>query len=117
MAACAGQFTMAVIVEIEREFMGFAFAFAIAVLVSIFWGGFVTSTLWGWFLVPLGVKAITYWHAVGLSSLFGSFLGSRGLLNNNSEETPTSVACRDAFLAVVIPAVCLVLGWIAKINL
>jgi len=27
--------------------------------------------LWGWFVVPLGLPAITFWHAVGLDLFVG----------------------------------------------
>jgi hypothetical protein len=28
--------------------------------------GLVLLSLWGWFIVPLGVRPIHYWHALGL---------------------------------------------------
>lgn len=62
--------------------MGVFVGFVIILLLGIFWGGYITSLLWGWFMVPLGVKAITYWHAVGLGPLFSMFLGSRGIATN-----------------------------------
>ncbi len=37
--------------------------------ISIYWLGFVFSALWAWFIVPLGVVAITPWHAVGITLL------------------------------------------------
>lgn len=46
--------------------------------VTIFWGGYVASTLWGWFVVPLGVMAISYWHAVGLICVVRLFVGVKG---------------------------------------
>lgn len=93
--------------------MGYLMAFVVTAIIGIFWGGFVTATLWGWFMVPLGVKAITYWHAVGLSALVGMFLGSRGIEKRDDS---------DAFIfglvmSVVIPAIGLAFGWLAKINL
>ena len=32
--------------------------------------------LWHWFVVPLGVREITYWHSAGLSVML-SYLGNR----------------------------------------
>ncbi|MFL1449421.1 hypothetical protein ACI77O_13570 [Pseudomonas tritici] len=46
--------------------------------VVIFWGGYVANTLWGWFVVPLGVIEISYWHAVGLICVVRLFVGGLG---------------------------------------
>jgi hypothetical protein len=82
------------------------------VLVTIFWGGHVTATLWGWFLVPLGVKAITYWHAVGLGALFGVFMGTRGIEKEEGDITASMLV--GLCMSAVVPAMCLLFGWIAK---
>ncbi len=29
-------------------------------------GGYVSARLWQWFLVPLGLPAISLWHAIGI---------------------------------------------------
>jgi len=31
-----------------------------------FWSAFVFLRLWQWFIVPLGMRDITYWHSLGL---------------------------------------------------
>lgn len=31
--------------------------------------GWTTATLWSWFLVPLGLPAISIWHAYGIGTL------------------------------------------------
>lgn len=36
--------------------------------------GFAIMLCWNWFLVPLGVMEITFWHAVGLDLLITLFL-------------------------------------------
>lgn len=95
--------------------MGILIAFIVSATISIFWGGYVTATLWGWFMVPLGVKAITYWHAVGLGALFSVFMGSRG--TGNKEEDAAEAATLSIFASAVIPAILLAFGWLAKINL
>ena len=45
--------------------LGYATAFVLSPLVF----GFTLSVLWGWFMVPLGVRAITLAHAYGLLTL------------------------------------------------
>jgi len=39
---------------------------------------YVTSTIWGWFMVPLGVPAIGLWHAAGLGILVHVIRGKGG---------------------------------------
>ena len=36
-------------------------------------GGIALKTLWLWFAVPLGVPAISFWHAMGLNGLVAAF--------------------------------------------
>lgn len=97
--------------------MIYIFLFIGGLLLSIFWGGYVTATLWGWFLVPLGVKSITYWHAVGISTLIGSFLGTRGVDQGRDDESMFSAFATSLLGSTLLPAMCLALGWLAKINL
>lgn len=33
--------------------------------------------LWHWFIMPLGVRDITYWHSAGLSAMFSYLRGSQ----------------------------------------
>lgn len=64
--------------------LGVLIGVAAVMAVGIFWGGYVAATLWGWFMVPLGVSAIGYWHAVGLGSLMAAFgLGGSSGSNTN----------------------------------
>lgn len=47
---------------------------AILLFPLAFWlRGIVTVDLWDWFLVPLGVIAIGFWHAVGMSAIIAFF--------------------------------------------
>lgn len=49
--------------------------FAIGMLVFVvILSGSVLVLLWGWFVVPLGVKALTFPHAWGLSIVANTFL-------------------------------------------
>lgn len=50
---------------------------------GLLWGCWVTSQLWLWFAVPLGMPAINQWHVGGLSMLLGMFLSYRGLDRND----------------------------------
>lgn len=47
-----------------RAFVALAVIFA-----TIAFAPVVIMSLWGWFVVPLGVAAIGYWHALGFKIL------------------------------------------------
>lgn len=38
-------------------------------ILNTFIFGSLLSCVWGWFIVPLGVVEITFWHALGISSV------------------------------------------------
>src|SRR3990167_1245543 len=60
----------------------------VAVMVELaLFGAFTISTLWGWFIVPLGVKSIGLAHAYGIGVLVTIFQGARGLSNTNTTNT------------------------------
>lgn len=56
---------------------------AVMIVLALF-GAFTISTLWGWFVVPLGVKSVTMAHAYGLSTVVTVFMSMRGLQGNDS---------------------------------
>ena len=58
------------------EVFGKIIAIIVLTALSIFVGAWAFSTLFGWFLVPLGLPAIGYAHAYGLM-LMTSFLKMR----------------------------------------
>ena len=60
--------------EIDMDADPSASGSCLGLLVSVLlipWEGFVVACLWGWFVVPLGVPAITLWHGTGLAVLGG----------------------------------------------
>lgn len=88
-------------------------SFLVILAVNTFWGGFVAATLWGWFMVPLGVMAISFWHAVGLAALLNVYLGSRGLPNGENKDV-LDVFIEGLVIAALFPLIMLVIGYIAK---
>ncbi|WP_343177070.1 hypothetical protein [Pseudomonas sp. 4810-S13] len=97
----------------EENQMGVALGVVVAFALNIFWGGYVAATLWGWFVVPLGVMAITYWHAVGLTCVVAAFARVK---NDDSIKEPESLGegvAKSVFMAVIIPAILLATGWFA----
>lgn len=95
--------------------LGVLIGVAAVMAVGIFWGGYVAATLWGWFMVPLGVSAIGYWHAVGLGSLMAAF-GLGGSSGSNSKSAEDYLIERLVY-STLLPAICLLLGWLAKVNM
>ncbi|KVP17288.1 hypothetical protein [Burkholderia ubonensis] len=97
--------------------MGIAIAVPILWLIGVFWGGFVASTLWGWFMVPLGVVGINYWHAAGLAALLSVFLGGRGMSQADDKSDLGKEITFGFVCAVAIPLLALLAGWIAHLNM
>lgn len=91
----------------------------VQVLIAVFWGGYVCSTLWAWFIVPLGAPAISYLHAVGIGTVLSSFLGARGLPSDhdNSDEAFIRSMIRGFFYGLFIPAFSLAIGWVIHVNM
>lgn len=85
--------------------------------IGVFWGGFVASTLWDWFMVPLGMVSINYWHASGLSALLSVFLGPRGMHRGDDKDDVGAELAYYLVGAVVIPLICLAAGWVAHQNM
>jgi hypothetical protein len=83
-------------------------------LINIFFGGFVLAQLWAWFIVPLGAIAITYTHAVGISCLINTVLGSRGYSESNDDEPMQLAMFKMLLFSILIPAGTLATGWFIK---
>lgn len=75
------------------------------------WWAYVLSILWTWFVVPLGVKAISIAHAYGLTLVVSGLMSSRGL-ELNSTKDKSSYANSLAF-SIIAPAVLLLFGYVA----
>lgn len=89
--------------------------YVLMISITIFWGGAVASILWGWFVVPLGVDAVSYWQAVGLGCLSALLLQRQPPSNDKSslQEDVLSGLGESALK----PAFVLFIGWIAHYQL
>jgi hypothetical protein len=56
----------------------------LVILSMLMLSAFVLGTLWGWFLVPLGLPAISYVHAYGLSIVVTYLQGVKDRNNNTT---------------------------------
>ena len=49
----------------------------VTLALSVAVNGFVVSTMWNWFIVPLGAPSIGFWLAAGISLLISLFTTSQ----------------------------------------
>lgn len=84
-------------------------------IVLIPWKGWVISTLWEWFVVPVfEAPTLGVVPAVGLSIALDAILGSRGV----REAKDGWEGMAESFLAgILFPAVYLLCGWIVRLFL
>lgn len=75
----------------------------VVVCLALF-SAFTISTLWAWFIVPLGVTKIGFAHAYGISLISTVLLGARGVYDNSGKAIG---------LGITINILALCLGWIA----
>lgn len=93
--------------------MGVLFGIIASFALFVFWGGYVAATLWGWFVVPLGVMAISYWHAVGLTCVMAAFAGVKSDEDTEDSESIGEGVAKATFKGALIPALLLGMGWVA----
>ena len=89
------------------------FGIIIAVIVGLFlfaiYNAWVLTILWGWFIVPLGVKALSIAHAYGFTLVTGLILSTRGIKENKGKDDWVS----SIITWLLLPLVALFFGWIA----
>lgn len=82
----------------------------LSVFVALLCAAYATATLWAWFVVPLGAPGIGYAHAFGLS-FFWKYLSFERGKGDKDDDLPVAVR---AVRSVVLTALVLGLGWLAK---
>jgi len=83
------------------------------VLCWAFVQGFVLSTMWGWFVVPLGLPALGLAHAIGLSFLVRWLTHQH--VSCQKDENRKEVAFRQLAIGFLYPFAILFLGWITTL--
>lgn len=77
--------------------------------ISLYLTAVATATLWGWFIVPLGVKAIGAVHAYGLS-MFVHFLTVK--LNTRKSDNSMMLSINGQLTArIALSLAALLIGW------
>lgn len=91
----------------------YGFGLIIAAVVGLFlfciYNAWVLTILWGWFIVPLGVKALSVAHAYGFTLVTGLILSNRGIKENKDKEEWVS----SIITWLLLPLAALFFGWIA----
>lgn len=72
------------------------------------WYAFVTTKLWGWFAVPFGLPAIGFWWAMGFKVLVSHLAPSPIWPDEEGDWKRTG---RVAAVALLVPALTLLIGW------
>lgn len=88
-------------------------------IVSMGWGGFALATLWGWFIVPLGVAPINWWQAAGLVTTTSLLTGGAGAYSFMSAVTAMGIEEKHhkyaaLLFSIILPAASLFGGWLLK---
>ena len=77
---------------------------------SALWQGWAVSTLWGWFIVPVGAPEIGVVTATG----FALVLTALRMRRNKSGETTNSERFEAVAASIIIPPTLVFMGWIIK---
>ena len=86
--------------------IGGCLAVLVLFIPATIWSALVTSIIWGWFVVPLGVPPIGIAHAIGLTLLIRTTV----LQANVATKT---VSVEDKIYAWIFgPAFVLLVGWV-----
>ncbi len=80
----------------------------VLMLVGSLWGGYVLSILWRWFVVPLGLSALTTNAAIGVS-VVASYLTRGSIKWDDDKQLQWGKAC---WLTAFVPAWFLFCGWV-----
>jgi hypothetical protein len=81
------------------------------------WGGFAAATLWGWFVVPLGVPEVSTLHAMGLTLSMRALAGFSGKpqpAKHEDKMVSLRALGRVLSVATVAPGAALAIGWVVR---
>lgn len=95
--------------------LGIVAYFVVVVPLAAIFRGFALVKLWAWFLVvPFGVRPINIALAYGISCIVGLLTYQSDAATEHKDEAFAVQAARSIMLAVLVPALSLLAGWIAK---
>lgn len=71
--------------------------------------GWCLSTIWNWFIVPIGVKSLTIPWAIGVSLCFQLLAGAKIIPKNKADK-------EIIYYMVFNPILTVLLGWVIHFN-
>lgn len=89
--------------------IGLIIAAIVGLALYVVYNAWVLTMLWGWFIVPLGVKSLSIAHAYGFTLVTGLILSNRGIKENKGKDDWVS----SIITWLLLPLVALFFGWIA----
>lgn len=90
--------------------VGCVIAGILAIGCMAIWWAYVVAILWNWFVVPLGLQAISTAHAYGLTLVVSAVMSTRGLNLDGSKDKESNF--QPIVFAILAPAMLLLFGWI-----
>lgn len=93
--------------------VGLVSLFLVTLVVTALAHGFVLSTMWGWFMVPLfHLPPMNIAYALGVSLVVGMWTSKT---SSKSDSKDTSAIVSELVMATIgTPAIVLFFGWIVK---
>lgn len=88
--------------------IGLIIAAIVGLFLFVIYNAWVLTILWSWFIVPLGVKALSIAHACGFTLVTGLILSNRGVKENKGKDDWVS----SIITWLLLPLVALFFGWI-----
>lgn len=89
--------------------IGLILGIVTALFLYCIYNAWVLTILWGWFIVPLGIKSLSIAHAYGFTLVTGLILSNRGIKENKGRDDWVS----SIITWLLLPLVALFFGWIA----
>lgn len=84
----------------------------LAGIAGVFVNGLAAMLLWGWFVAPIGVMAIGYWHAIGVSLVVGLLARRAQTADANTFAQVWSEAWNRIVHGLFRPALFIAIGWL-----
>lgn len=90
--------------------------FIVGIAITVFWGGYAISVLWEWFAVPLGLPAIGYAHAAGISLLVKviSFLPPKLPIKPPEDDEMAAMFWQALVISIGFPLMALFTGYVIR---
>lgn len=98
--------------------IGIVTTFLATAVITILWSGWVLVKLWHWFVVPtLGFHDLRIPYAIGLSLIVKYLTMEPNIKKPDEKQSATQLLFEGVGVALMKPAVALLVGWIVQLFL